>query len=319
MRKRYYTVLSLIIWQSSIFILLLSHMIDFPQFFALGLLAQLSVSSLRSPEFCEPGYLRFIRYYNILGILVFVLLIIEKNLDIVPVDWFIARQLEEPVVNIPTLGILIILSGLGICAIGEGISSRDLRRFQTGYGMGSSYNIDPARSVYFALSPDQGKIIQSIPVLSPPSPPSMRTEFRAVTDNNGLWIQRISKGSIFLQFLTRSFNFHWPLSQDEAFRAIEEIFKDILEIDDRFAIRTEDDGIIVKFHSWPRISDFVLMQQVSLPGYEGIDDLLINYIAGILVIGFRQAIRVDRIDVDQVHQVFQIRFTRMGEPRTGRV
>jgi hypothetical protein len=61
------------------------------------------------------------------------------------------------------------------------------------------------------------------------------------------------------------------------------------------------------------------MQQVSLPGYEGIDDLLINYIAGILVIGFRQAIRVDRIDVDQVHQVFQIRFTRMGEPRTGRV
>jgi hypothetical protein len=87
MRKKQIAIISLGFWFMIISIaMLLTGRFDLALFFVLGFIGFLIIVELAEPRYVKPGYVGYIRILIVVGILIFVMVVIQKVLEILGLE-----------------------------------------------------------------------------------------------------------------------------------------------------------------------------------------------------------------------------------------
>ena len=91
MRKKSIAVIILTLWLIIIsYFMLFSERIDLGLFFVLGFIGFLVIVELMEPHFVKPGYLWYVRFLIITGIILFGLILGQKLLDLLGLELVLA-------------------------------------------------------------------------------------------------------------------------------------------------------------------------------------------------------------------------------------
>ena len=91
MRKKLIAAISLAFWLSIITVFMLfTERIDLGLFFVLGFIGFLVIVELMEPHFVKPGYLWYVRFLIITGIILFGLILGQKLLDLLGLELVLA-------------------------------------------------------------------------------------------------------------------------------------------------------------------------------------------------------------------------------------
>lgn len=83
MRKEHLAIIVLALWLTVISVfMLLAQSVDLQIFFVLALIGFLVIVQLVSPNYVNPGYLRYIRYVLLAAIVLFGLVVAQKVMEI---------------------------------------------------------------------------------------------------------------------------------------------------------------------------------------------------------------------------------------------
>ena len=91
MRKKLIAAISLALWLTIITVFMLfAERIDLGLFFVLGFIGFLVIVELMEPHFVKPGYLWYVRFLIITGIILFGLILGQKLLDLLGLELVLA-------------------------------------------------------------------------------------------------------------------------------------------------------------------------------------------------------------------------------------
>jgi hypothetical protein len=83
MRKQHIAVIALTVWLTFISLfMLLAQSFSFEIFFVLSFIGFLIIVELIAPKYIQPGYMRYIRYVLVAGIVIFGVIVVQKVLEI---------------------------------------------------------------------------------------------------------------------------------------------------------------------------------------------------------------------------------------------
>jgi hypothetical protein len=87
MRKQQIVIFALALWLFIVALfMLLSNRFDIEFFFILCFVGVLVIMQLMEPTYVKPGYLRYIKYLIIVGIVIFGVIIAQKVMDILGLE-----------------------------------------------------------------------------------------------------------------------------------------------------------------------------------------------------------------------------------------
>jgi len=82
MMKKQIAAIVLALWLTIITILMLfAERFDFVEFFVLGLIGVLVIVELIEPTYVLPGYLRYVRYFIAVGIVIFGVIVVQVAME----------------------------------------------------------------------------------------------------------------------------------------------------------------------------------------------------------------------------------------------
>ena len=83
MRKEQIGIIALAVWLTLISLfMLLANSLNPEIFFVLSLVGLLLIEELITPKYIQPGYLRYIKYIIVTGIVIFGLMVAQKAMEI---------------------------------------------------------------------------------------------------------------------------------------------------------------------------------------------------------------------------------------------
>jgi len=88
MKKQQIVILVLTLWLILISLyMLMSNIFDLQFFFILFMIGVLVIMQLIEPKYVRPGYLKYIRYLIVIGILIFGLIVVLKVMEILELEF----------------------------------------------------------------------------------------------------------------------------------------------------------------------------------------------------------------------------------------
>ena len=91
MRKKLIAAISLAFWLSIITVfMLITERIDLGLFFVLGFIGFLVIVEFMEPHFVKPGYLWYVRFLMVTGIILFGVILAQKLLDLLGLELVLA-------------------------------------------------------------------------------------------------------------------------------------------------------------------------------------------------------------------------------------
>jgi hypothetical protein len=83
MRKQHIAIIALAVWFVLIAVfMILGQNFNFEIFFVLSLIGFLIIVELIAPKYIQPGYMRYIQYILVAGIVIFGVIVVQKVIDI---------------------------------------------------------------------------------------------------------------------------------------------------------------------------------------------------------------------------------------------
>jgi hypothetical protein len=83
MRKQHIAIIALAVWLALIAVfMILAQTFNIEIFFVLSLIGFLIIVELIAPKYIQPGYMQYIWYILVAGIVIFGVIVIQKILDI---------------------------------------------------------------------------------------------------------------------------------------------------------------------------------------------------------------------------------------------
>jgi len=88
MKKQQIVILALTLWLILISLyMLMSNIFDLQFFFVLCMIGVLVIMQLIEPKYVKPGYLKYIRYLIVIGILIFGVVVLLKVMEILELEF----------------------------------------------------------------------------------------------------------------------------------------------------------------------------------------------------------------------------------------
>jgi hypothetical protein len=93
MKKQQIAILTLSVWLILVSVyMLLSNVFDLQLFFVLCLIGVLVIMQLIEPKYVRPGYLKYIRYLIVVGILIFGAIVVVKVMEILGLEFIFLKN-----------------------------------------------------------------------------------------------------------------------------------------------------------------------------------------------------------------------------------